>query len=128
MVSKTFFLSVDLTTPSINYTRSTSKDEIYNVTVWWTKDDCTPNDVEYIVSVTNSSSPGPMYHVKTLMQLNLTLYCGIEYNITVTAQLCSGRIKSETSNQLRLYSNCNSKSLEMPCMGISALILQHQTH
>ena len=103
MVSQTIFLSIDLTTPSINYMRSTSNGEIYNVTVWWTKDDCTPNDVEYIVSVTNSSSPGPMYHVTTLTQLSLTLYFGIEYNITMTAQLCSGRIKSETSNQLRLY-------------------------
>lgn len=108
LVSKTFFLSIDLTTPSINYTRSTSNGEIYNVTVWWTEDECTPNDVEYIVSLTNSSSPHPMHQVTTLTQLNLTLYFGIEYNVTVTAQLCRGRIESETSNLLRLI-NGNSK-------------------
>lgn len=85
------------------------------MTVWWTKDDCTPNDVEYILSVTNSSSPGPMHYDTTLTQLNLTLYFGIKYNITVTAQLCGGRIKSEKSDQLHLHFNGKDNSVRVFC-------------
>ena len=87
---------------SENYTEVKMDNGTYEVTVWWTKGNCAPDDVEYNLTRTNTSSKETL---KVTKQTQTTLYLnpGIEYVIAVTAQLCDGDLKSETSNELTVY-------------------------
>ena len=86
---------------SENYTMDKMDNGTYKVKVWWTKGTCAPDDVEYNLTRTNTSSKETL---KVTKQTQTTLYLnpGIEYVIAVTAQLCDGDLKSETSNELPL--------------------------
>ena len=88
----------DLKMPSLSLMNEsvTKVDDDYNVTVIWSKDDCTSHDIQYVLSVT---SPEIMNYPTNLTQMNLTLSEGIEYTLTVTATLCG---ESVTSNKLPL--------------------------
>ena len=85
-----------------NYTVVNMDNGTYKVTLWWTKGTCAPDDVEYNLTLTNTSSKETL---KVTKQTQTTLYLnpGIEDVIAVTAQLCDGDLKSETSNELTLY-------------------------
>ncbi|CAI8037894.1 hypothetical protein GBAR_LOCUS21168 [Geodia barretti] len=87
-----------------NYTMLKMDNGTYEVKVWWTKGNCAPDDVEYNLTLTNTSSEEAVNNYVT-KQSQQTLYLnpGIEYVIAVTAQLCDGDLKSETSNKLTLY-------------------------
>ena len=51
------------------------------ITVFWTDNGCTPDDVEYVVSVTNSAHSDPEIHV--------TNYKNITLNVTEVTLLLS---------------------------------------
>ena len=73
------------------------------IMVLWTNDGCTPNDVEYVLSVFNSTYSDPVKYVTNLMNVTLNVMKDYEYIITVTAQLCGGNVTSKSSEQLHLY-------------------------
>ena len=73
------------------------------IMVLWTNDGCTPNDVEYVLSVFNSTNSDPVKYVSNLMNTTLNVMKDYEYIITVTAQLCGGNVISKSSEQLNLY-------------------------
>ena len=70
------------------------------ITVFWTDNGCTPDDVEYVVSVTNSTHSDPEKHVTKHYNLTLNVTEGVDYTITVTAQLCGGTVSSDSSKPL----------------------------
>ena len=86
-----------------NYTMVKMDNGAYEVTVWWTKGNCAPDDVEYNLTLTDTSSEGAVNNVTKQTQTTLYLNQGTKYVIAVTAQLCDGDLKSETSNELTLY-------------------------
>ena len=87
-----------------NYTMVKMDNGAYEVTVWWTKGNCAPDDVEYNLTLTDTSSEEAVNNYVTKQtQKTLYLNASIEYVIAVTAQLCDGDLKSETSNELTLY-------------------------
>ena len=63
------------------------------------------SDIEYILSVSNSSSPTqkPVEFVTTMTRKSLTLYAGVQYNISITAERCGGNLTSNASAGLTLY-------------------------
>ena len=69
-------------------------------TVFWTDNGCTPDDVEYVVSVTNSTHSDPEKHVTNHKNITLNVTEGVNYTITVTAQLCGGTVSSDSSKPL----------------------------
>ena len=69
---------------------------LYEVTVFWTSDECSYHDVHYVLSV---SKPDTMHLHTNSTQMNITLSGGIEYVLTVTAHLCG---RSLMSNPLHL--------------------------
>ena len=73
------------------------------ITVLWTNDGCTPNDVEYVLLVFNSTYSDPVKYVTNLMNTTLSIMKDTEYIITVTAQLCGGNVTSKSSEPLHLY-------------------------
>ena len=77
--------------------------DINTITVFWRDDDCTPKNVDYIISVSNSTHPDPIKYITNLKNITLSLMKGIHYTITVTAQLCGGNVTSESSEPLHLY-------------------------
>ena len=88
---------------SENYTVVKMDNGTYEVTVWWTKGNCAPDDVEYNLTLTDTSSEEALNNVTKQTQQTLCLNPGIEYVVAVSAQLCGGDLKSETSNELTLY-------------------------
>jgi hypothetical protein len=88
---------------SENYTEIKMDNGTYEVTVWWTKGNCAPDDVEYNLTLTNTFSKDTLNNVTKQTQMTLYLNQGTKYVIAVTAQLCDGDLKSETSNELPLY-------------------------
>ena len=83
------------------------------VTVFWSVDDCTPQEVEYILSVKSSLFSAPMDYKTSQTNMTLSLHRGIQYNVTVTAQLCDGNVTSNPSNPLHLYISGKSKSTKI---------------
>ena len=69
--------------------------------MFWTDNGCTPDDVEYVVSVTNSAHSDPEKHVTNQKNITLNVTEGVNYTITVTAQICDGNITSESSKPLQ---------------------------
>ena len=55
--------------------------------VLWINDGCTPNDVEYVLSVFNSTYSDPVKYVTNLMNITLNVMKDYKYIITVTDQL-----------------------------------------
>ena len=97
-------MNIGLNAPVLldNYTMVKMDNGTFEVTVWWTKGNCAPDDVEYNLILTVASSEEAL---KVTKQAQKTLYlnASIEYVIAVTAQLCGGDLKSETSNKLTVY-------------------------
>ena len=91
--------STDLNAPKLNWH---VVDES-TIMVLWTNDGCTPNDVEYVLSVINSTNSDPVKYVTNLMNTTLSIMKDTEYIITVTAQLCGGHVTSNGSEPLHLY-------------------------
>ena len=91
--------STDLNAPKLNWH---VVDES-TIMVLWTNDGCTPNDVEYVLSVFNSTYSDPVKYVTNLMNVTLSVMKDYEYIITVTAQLCGGHVTSNGSEPLHLY-------------------------
>ena len=76
----------------------------YGARVWWiVKDTDTYNDVEYIVSVVNSSFPTPMDITTNQTTITLNLFYGVNYTIAVIAKRCGGNVSSEPSEECLLY-------------------------
>ena len=73
------------------------------ITVFWTDNDCTPDDVKYVVSVTNSNYVDPMEYKIKQLNITLSVVIGINYTISVSTELCGGNITSDSSDPL-LYS------------------------
>ena len=82
----------------------TDKNNIHDVEIMW-GDNNIFSDIEYVLSVSNSSSSTqkPVEFVTTVKRKRLTLYAGIQYNISVTAQRCGGNLTSNPSANLSLY-------------------------
>ena len=91
------FVETDLNTPLLNGCNEVDENTI---TVFWTDNGCTPNDVEYLVSVINSTHSDPEKHVTNHKNITLSAMQGITYMITVTAQLCGGNVTSDRSEPL----------------------------
>ena len=72
----------------------------YEVPLFWTEDECTPHDVEYVLTVTNSSSSE--LYVTNFTSLTLNFSGGVKYTVTVTVQLCKGNVTSDKSNPLTI--------------------------
>ena len=91
----------DLKMPSLSLMNEsvTKVDDGYDVTVIWSEDDCTSHDVQYVISVSNQTSPEIINYPTNSTQMNLTISEGIEYTLTVTATLCG---ESLASNELSL--------------------------
>ena len=76
----------------------------YEARVWWIINDTdTYNDVEYVVSVVNSSSPTPMDITTNQTQITLNLYYGVNYTIAVITKRCGGNVTSQFSEECLLY-------------------------
>ena len=73
------------------------------IIVFWTDNGCTPDDVEYVVSVTNSNYVDPMEYRAKQLNITLSVVMGINYTISVSTELCGGNITSDSSDLL-LYS------------------------
>ena len=94
----TSFLSAALSTPQL-YCSTVDMDDVqYEARVQWIVNDTdTYNDVEYVVSVVNSSSPTPMDITTNQTHVTINLFYGVNYTIAVTAQRCGGNVSSEPS-------------------------------
>lgn len=106
-------LSPDLNTPllTMNGEVNAKNNLINEVTIEWTKEDC---KVQYILSLSNSSSPDPVnYDVTNFTQKTLDLNVGIEYNVTVTAMLCG---ENQTSEPLQIFFKGISNSNRYSCL------------
>ena len=103
LINILFLMYIGLNAPVLldNNTKGVKMDNgTYEVTVWWTKGSCAPDDVEYNVTLSFASSEEAPNNVTKQTQTTLYLNPGIKYVIAVTAQLCGGDLKSETSNEL----------------------------
>ena len=99
------FCIADLNAPLLNGCNEVNENTI---TVFWTDNGCTPDDVEYVVSVTNSAPSDPEKHVTNHKNITLIVTEGVNYTITVTAQLCGGTVSSDSSKSLQCsLSMCN---------------------
>ena len=103
-----------------NYTEN-NNNGTYDVTVWWTKGNCAPDNIEYNLrlTITDKSSQKVVNYITKETQMTLLhIIRGIEYTVTVTAQLCNGNLMSNTSNKLSL--NIIGKNhywpISTPCM------------
>ena len=84
----------------MNYTAVIIDSETYEVMVWWTNGNYTPDDVEYVVSFSDSKEI--VTNTTNQTQITQILYRDTEYTVTVTAQRCGGNLSSKASNQLLL--------------------------
>ena len=108
--SKIFFIYIALLSspgieaPTLSFIELTVKNNIHDVAIVW-NDNNMFSDIEYILSVSNSSSPTrkPVEFVTTMMRKSLTLYAGVQYNISITAERCGGNLTSNFSAELTLY-------------------------
>ena len=91
------FCVADLNAPLLNGCNEVDGNIIR---VFWTDNGCTPDDVEYVVSVTNSTHSDPEIHVTNEKNITLNATEGVNYIITVTAQLCGGTVTSDSSKPL----------------------------
>ena len=99
------FCITDLNAPLLN---GCNKMDENTITVFWTHNGCTPEDVEYVVSVTNSAHSDPEKHVTNQKNITLNVTEGVNYTITVTTQLCGGTVLSDSSKLLHCsLSMCN---------------------
>jgi hypothetical protein len=71
-----------------------------NVTIMWTTDDSNVDDIEYVISVSNSSSPVYMNLTTTITIMNVTLQVDVNYSIVVHSLRCQGNLVSNSSNVL----------------------------
>ena len=83
---------------SENYTVVKMDSGVHEVTLQWTKGYCAPDDVEYNLTVTDSSSQE--HHITHLSEITVQLNQSFTYMVYVRAQHCNGTIMSETSNIL----------------------------
>ena len=74
----------------------------YKVTVVWSEDNCTPQEVEYLLCVNSSLSNTSMIYQTNLTNMTLYLHEAADYTVIVTAQLCAGNVTSGPSNPLYL--------------------------
>ena len=88
---------------SKNYTEVERDDGMYDVTVWWTKGDCAPDDVMYNLTVTDLSQKESVNYSTQQTQYTLPINQGVNYTTTVVAQLCNGYLMSSPSNEVVLY-------------------------
>ena len=95
------FFSPALHTPVLSYIEIPGDNKIRNVTIKWTTPDGTKNDIEYHLSVKNST------HTTTwttkVPQLNQSLTVGTHYTATVFSQRCDGTVKSNVSDPLDIF-------------------------
>ena len=82
---------------------SAVSNKFYNVTVQWMSSDGSADDVQYILSIYNSSNENPMNILTLLKAVNLTMQFGVNYYITVTAERCGGKLTSNTSDVLHVF-------------------------
>lgn len=72
--------------------------DLYEVTVFWTNDECSYHDIRYVLSVSNPLAPDAMNFHTNSTHMNITLFGGIEYNMTVTAHLCDRSLSNSLHN------------------------------
>lgn len=87
-----------------NYTEVEYDNGTYEVTVWWTKSDCAPDDVKYNITLIDTSSQEAVNIITKLTQRTIYLKLGVRYTVTISAELCDGDLTSEMSNMLVLDS------------------------
>ena len=94
-----------LSTPQLYCTTVDINNNVqYEVRVQWIVNDTdTYNDVEYVVSVANSSSPTHMDITTNQTQITLNVFYGVNYTVAVTAQRCGRNVTSEPSEECLLY-------------------------
>ena len=88
---------------SDNYTEVERDNGIYDVTVWWTKGDCAPDDVVYNLTVIDLSQHESVNYATQQTQYTLPINQSVYYTATVVAQLCNGYLMSSQSNDVDLY-------------------------
>ena len=94
----------------------------YEAGVWWIVNDTdTYNDVEYFVSVVNSSSPTHMDITTNQTQITIDLFYGVSYTIAVIAKRCGGNVSSEPSEECLLYNP--GSTILLGCMSITTLFI-----
>ena len=93
----TCFSITDLNAPLLNGCNEVDENTI---TVFWTDNGCTPDDVQYVVSVTNSTHSDPEIHVTNDKNITLNITEGFNYTITVTTQRCGETVTSDSSEPL----------------------------
>jgi hypothetical protein len=102
---KQVFVSMNgIEAPTLSFIELTGKNNIHDVEIMW-NDNNIFSDIKYILSVSNSSSPTrkPVEYVTTMIRKSLTLYAGVQYNISITAERCGGNLTSDFSAELTLY-------------------------
>ena len=90
----------------LHFIELTVKNDIHDIEIVWSDNNNNIySDIEYVLSVSNSSSSTgkPVEFVTTEKYKRLTLYAGTQYNISVTAQRCGGNLTSNSSTDLSLY-------------------------
>ena len=88
---------------SENYTEVKRDNGMYDVTVWWTKGDCAPDDVVYNLTVTDLSQQESVNYSTQQTQYTLPINQSVNYTATVVSQLCNGYLMSNPSNKVVLY-------------------------
>ncbi|CAI8058311.1 hypothetical protein GBAR_LOCUS31703 [Geodia barretti] len=98
---KVSLIAQALHTPVLSYIEMPGDKKIRNVTIKWTTPDGTKNDIEYHLSVKNST------HTTTwttkVPQVNQSLTVGTRYTATVFSQRCDGTVKSNVSDPLDIF-------------------------
>ena len=99
-----YFTAIEI--PMLHFIELTVKNDIHDIEIVWSDNSNNIySDIEYVLSVSNSSSSTrkPVKFVTTVKYKRLILYAGIQYNISVTAQRCGGNLTSNSSTDLSLY-------------------------
>jgi hypothetical protein len=98
---KVSLIAQALHTPVLSYIEIPGDNKIRNVTIKWTTPDGTKNDIEYHLSVKNST------HTTTwttnISHVNQSLTVGTRYTATAYSQRCDGTVKSNVSDPLDIF-------------------------
>ena len=98
------FILIGVQTPSLVIdSMTTVSSDTYNVTLRWMADDFSSDDVQYVLSISDSSKTDPDTSTTFSTTITLNRQFGVHYYINVTAVMCGDNSTSRTSNELHLF-------------------------
>ena len=98
------FILIGVQTPSLVIdSMTTVSSDTYNVTLRWMADDFSSDDVQYVLSISDSSKTDPDTSTTFSTTITLNRQFGVHYYINVTAVMCGDNSTSRTSNEHLFY-------------------------